>query len=638
MPPPPLPLPPPGMPPPLPPPPPSSGSTSLPPPPSLLSSSESPSLNFHPQNSAQVVLVTNLPQFLRSIRTIREAVFPACGATARTVHLGCCAPPSAKSEEWRKMKERGILGLLDHEEKSSNDNGTADSTETQIMEALNWTGAKGGVAVIKMNHYIAAKNFAGGLLALRKCSLENEGKGALPVLPVKIAEPPSSKAADTDATKDEQGGADQTKEVATDATHNQSEIKPEEDAAVDKEQTATEQPQYTKEEESQHLATLQQLQQMRIYHIANYHIPDLPNIPPDMTIPQPDPVPQDPTIVFRLLESLTAMRLRYEEDGATKNGGVEQQQKTNDDQWGGHAAAATGDNNADDNHGGLRLDKDKIAAAAGGGAYDEDADPLNAPDVVNAVLEFKRKLETRDVTSRRRRVDIITDRMSKKVRQFIELGRNERRKREELKRQQELQQQQQSTESSATATTVDVTDSGQRGVSNLPAWMTKANGGVTESTTASTAQTKSQDDEEEGTRKRKFVPSEANREINVRKQRLDVEGGQSLSEIRAANEAADKQAAAASSSIVVQTTKEGILSSDSKFPPLPTALDSLKTYITAQIVDYLGEEETTLIEFIMKELAKDGGCSTSSMLDEMKMVLDEDAEDFVVNLYRKMVA
>lgn len=555
------------------------------------------------------------------------------------------------------MKERGILGLLDEEEKSNTTNGTTDgNNETQIMEALNWTGARGGVAVIKMNHYIGAKNFAGGLLALRKCSLENDGKGALPVLPAKVTEPPSS-AADTDATNEGQGGAEQTNEVATDATSNEKsyEMKPA-DAAVEKEQTATKsneqqtivaaqkelkQSKYTKEEEAQHLATLQQLQHMHIYHLANYHIPDLPNIPPDMTIPQPDPVPQDPTITFRLLESLTAMRLRYEEDGTTKNGGGVEQQKHYDDQWGGHAAAATGDNNADnDHHGGLRLDKDKIAAAAGGGAYDEDADPLNAPDVVNAVLEFKRKLETRDVTSRRRRVDIITDRMSKKVRQFIELGRNERKKREELKRQQEQQQQQQSIESSATAT-ADVADSGQRGVSNLPAWMTKANSGVTESTTASTSQTKSQDDEEEGTRKRKFIPSEANRDINVRKQRLDVEGGQSLSEIRAANEAADKQAtaaAASSSTSVVHTTKEGILSSDCKFPPLPTALDSLKTYITAQIVDYLGEEETTLIDFIMKELAKDGGCSTSSMLDEMKMVLDEDAEDFVVNLYRKMVA
>jgi hypothetical protein len=64
----------------------------------------------------------------------------------------------------------------------------------------------------------------------------------------------------------------------------------------------------------------------------------------------------------------------------------------------------------------------------------------------------------------------------------------------------------------------------------------------------------------------------------------------------------------------------------------------LKAYITAQIVDYLGEEENTLIEFIMKELAKEGGCNTSSMLDEMKMVLDEDAEDFVVKLYHKMAS
>ena len=89
------------------------------------------------------------------------------------------------------------------------------------------------------------------------------------------------------------------------------------------------------------------------------------------------------------------------------------------------------------------------------------------------------------------------------------------------------EQQQQSTESSATATTVDVADSGQRGVSNLPAWMTKANGGSIESTKATAEQTKPQDDEEEGTRKRKFVPSEANRDINVRKQRLDVRGTKS---------------------------------------------------------------------------------------------------------------
>ena len=573
------------------------------------------------------------------------------------------------------MKERGLLGLINNNN-DNNDNASDGNKRTstgasneQVMEGLHWTAAKGGVAVVKMNHYIGAKNFAGGLLALKKCSLENEGKGVIPSITMAkpTSEPSSTTAATENAepgidTNNDSSGKEETPPEKVTMNEDSNESKQDENATIDKDQTTTtsiieeesdvvveKKPEYTKEEEAQHLATLQQLQQMRIYHLANYNIPDAPNIPPDMIIPQPDPVPQDPTVTLRLLESLTALRLRYEEGGMTNSSssGSTGHQKA-DDQWGGHAAAATGENPEDDsnnntsNHHGLKLDKDKIAAAAGGGAYDEDADPLNAPDVVNAVLEFKRQLETRDVTSRRRRVDIITDRMARKVRELVEEGRNERRKMKEIqeKQQQQLQQQQQqSTETSSAVTSANVTDSGQRGVSNLPAWMTKANGEGTEATSSSTSQQqqKPQDDEEEGTsKKRKFVPSEANRDINVRKQRLDVEGGQSLSEIRAANEAADKQAAAAAS-FVVQTTKEGILAAGSKFPPLSSSADPLKAYVTAQIVDYLGEEEKTLIDFIMKELAKAGGCDTSSMLDEMKMVLDEDAEDFVVNLYHKMV-
>lgn len=574
------------------------------------------------------------------------------------------------------MKERGLLGLINNNN-NNNDNASDGNKKTstgasneQVMEGLHWTAAKGGVAVVKMNHYIGAKNFVGGLLALKKCSLENEGKGVIPsiTLTKPTVEPPSSTTATENAdsgvdTNNDSSGKEETPPEKVTMNEDSNESKQKENATIDTDQTTPtsiikeennvvveeKKPEYTKEEEAQHLATLQQLQQMLIYHLANYNIPDAPNIPPDMIIPQPDPVPQDPTVTLRLLESLTALRLRYEEGGMTNSSssGSTGHQKA-DDQWGGHAAAATGENPEDDNnnntsnHHGLKLDKDKIAAAAGGGAYDEDADPLNAPDVVNAVLEFKRQLETRDVTSRRRRVDIITDRMAKKVRELVEEGRNERRKMKEIqeKQQQQLQQQQQqSTETSSAVTSANVTDSGQRGVSNLPAWMTKANGEGAEATSSSTSQQqqKPQDDEEEGTsKKRKFVPSEANRDINVRKQRLDVEGGQSLSEIRAANEAADKQAAAAAS-FAVQTTKEGILAADSKFPPLPSSVDSLKAYVTAQIVDYLGEEEKTLIDFIMKELAKAGGCDTSSMLDEMKMVLDEDAEDFVVNLYHKMV-
>lgn len=41
-------------------------------------------------------------------------------------------------------------------------------------------------------------------------------------------------------------------------------------------------------------------------------------------------------------------------------------------------------------------------------------------------------------------------------------------------------------------------------------------------------------------KQRKFVPYEANRDINVHKQTINT-GGQSLAEIRAANEAANKQ-------------------------------------------------------------------------------------------------
>lgn len=559
------------------------------------------------------------------------------------------------------MKERGLSGLL------SNDGGVGSETVAratrveQVVEALHWTAAKGGVAVIKMGHYMGAKNLAGGLLALRKCGLENEGRGVLPSYKTTTVAPPPPPPSEepVDANKDETALAaavlapqdDETDESNGKVPNLQQQQDPEatvEQTIISQEEGLEMTPKYTKEEEVQHLATLQQLQQMRIYHLANYHIPNPPNIPPDMIIPQPDPVPQDPMVTFRLLESLTALRLHYEEGGggggaanaslSSSNGGAGRQKTNVDDQWGGHAAAATGEDDPDNdnpsNYHGLKLDKDKIAAAAGGGAYDEENDPLNAPDVVNAVLEFKRKLETRDVSSRRRRVDIITVRMAKKVRELVEEGRKERRRREDMLLQQ--QQKREEIETSAAATTASLADSGQRGVSNLPAWMTNDNNDGVEPTSTSHHQQQQEDEDEATTKKRKFIPSEANRDINVRKQRLDVEGGQSLSEIRAANEAADKKAAAAVSSFVVQTTKEGILSAESKFPPLSSSADSLKLYVTAQIVDYLGEEEKTLIDFIMKELAKEGGCNISKMLDEMKMVLDEDAEDFVVNLYRKM--
>ena len=239
----------------------------------------------------------------------------------------------------------------------------------------------------------------------------------------------------------------------------------------------------------------------------------------------------------------------------------------------------------------------------------------------------------------------MNDRMARKVAELLELGRRERAERQLRQQQQQQQLQERALEQHQAVegedTTKDPQDTGRRGVSNLPAWMTKgaAAGGGDAANGAAAPASEEEADDGDG-KKRKFVPSEANRDVNARRQKLEVEGGTSLSEIRAANEAADAAAAAAvaATPFAIETTKEGILSAGSKFPPLPpSAAEPLKRYVTSQIVDYLGEEESTLIEFIMKELSKGGGCTTLSLLEEMKMVLDEESEDFVLGLYRKML-
>ena len=123
----------------------------------------------------------------------------------------------------------------------------------------------------------------------------------------------------------------------------------------------------------------------------------------------------------------------------------------------------------------------------------------------------------------------------------------------------------------------EVEDTGRRGVSNLP-WMTKGDYAAAEPGMATEAPAEDRDDG----KNRKFLPSKANRDINVSKQKLEIGEGQILAEIRAANVAADKSKEEASASFVVQTTNEGI-SADSQFPPLaPAVADSLKMYMTTQ--------------------------------------------------------
>jgi hypothetical protein len=627
-------------------------------------------LNRHPQNSAQTVVLVRLPPFLRSVRSLRDASHP-CG-TARTVHVGCCIPDN--DVDVRKSKERGLPPEV-HPPPSSTTTTTTTTTGVGGLGlglGLGWEAAGGGIAVVKLGHYGGARDFAGGMLVLARCgnggrlpddgSVEverREGGDDGDELP---AGGGSTDGGDEVAT--EAGGTDAAAAAAEGDDEDKSKAEGEEAQKEDGPTTTTtaSSSKYGEKEEADHLETLRQLKDVRVHHLYTHHIPD--PVPPDMDVPQPDPVP-DPAVPVRLLEALTAIRLRYEEsareaaDLVRSGRDPSSASYVNDDQWGGHAAAAgTEDGNEDGvsgNGGMMKLDTAKLAAAAGGvSGYDEEADPLNAPDVIKAVMAFKRQLEDQNTKGKRRRIEIVNDRMARKVAELLEVGRREREERQLRRQQQQQQLQERALEEKHQAvvegedTTKDPQDTGRRGVSNLPAWMTKgdAAGGV-DAGNGAVAPAHASEEEEEADdgdgKKRKFVPSEANRDVNARRQKLDVEGGTSLSEIRAANEAADAAAVAAAveaatTPFAIETTKDGILSVGSKFPPLPSsAAEPLKRYVTSQIVDYLGEEESTLIEFVMKELSKVGGCTTLSLLEEMKMVLDEESEDFVLGLYRKML-
>lgn len=61
----------------------------------------------------------------------------------------------------------------------------------------------------------------------------------------------------------------------------------------------------------------------------------------------------------------------------------------------------------------------------------------------------------------------------------------------------------------------------------------------------------------------------------------------------------------------------------------------IKPWINKKISDYIGEEEKTLLEFICKKLLTKS--SAQCLLDNVAMVLDEEAQVFVVKLWRLLI-
>ncbi|XP_023231414.1 RNA-binding protein 25-like [Centruroides sculpturatus] len=61
----------------------------------------------------------------------------------------------------------------------------------------------------------------------------------------------------------------------------------------------------------------------------------------------------------------------------------------------------------------------------------------------------------------------------------------------------------------------------------------------------------------------------------------------------------------------------------------------IKPWINKKIVEYIGEEEPTLVEFICSKVL--AGSAAQSILDDVSMVLDEEAEVFVVKMWRLLI-
>ena len=296
-----------------------------------------------------------------------------------------------------------------------------------------------------------------------------------------------------------------------------------------------------------------------------------------------------------------------------------------------------------------KLDTAKVAAAAGGGAYDEEADPLNAPAVLEAVAVFKKKLEELQSSNKTKRAEFVNRRLKEEIAKAKKRLLEKKRLEEEQRRMEEFPP------PPPPPLPMDlpppptgppgIQDSGQRGVSNLPSWMTaaSANGSTEESTTTTTSQDKKRpaEDMDNESRKKKFIPSEANREINARKQpRLDVDG-ESLADIRKANEEADAKAKIkAFYDEAKGWDKAKILSAEARFPSISvTSIPEIRKFVKDQLVEYLGEEEATLIDFVMNHLGKkeDNKRTTKILLEEMEVVLEEDATTFVYDLFQKVL-
>ena len=281
-----------------------------------------------------------------------------------------------------------------------------------------------------------------------------------------------------------------------------------------------------------------------------------------------------------------------------------------------------------------KLDVTKVAAAAGGGNYDAEEDPLNAPQVLEAVKEFRRKLEKTQSFQKKRRMELVQLKLQD-MRPRVKAMMEEERRNAPL---QALQQQtppplppplpaggppphldgtlpvppmppppllenshllpppplpdgslappplpQTLPDGSIPSglPPLPVEDSGKRGRSNLPAWMTQQ--------------------------------QQQQQQLQLQSSENDLDGqGQEPA-----------------------TKKQKVDDYPANFPPLSLSThQELRDYLSSQIREYLGEEEASLIEFLHTHIL--GGKTTTELLAELQVVLEEDSAAFLQGLWKKI--
>jgi RNA-binding protein 25 len=61
----------------------------------------------------------------------------------------------------------------------------------------------------------------------------------------------------------------------------------------------------------------------------------------------------------------------------------------------------------------------------------------------------------------------------------------------------------------------------------------------------------------------------------------------------------------------------------------------IRPWINKKITEYIGEEEVALLDFICTKL--NAKCNAHSILKDVAMVLDEEAEVFVMKMWRLLI-